>query len=474
MLKLGINLTRTGSLIVNRAMSSQEADVLFETLNNVGIITLNRPKALNSLNTSMVSKILPQLQEWESNKALVIVKGAGEKAFCAGGDVKVAIDKVEGPRFFRTEYSVNQLIGRYKIPYVAFIDGITMGGGIGMSVHGRYRVATEKTMLKLGINLTRTGSLIVNRAMSSQEADVLFETLNNVGIITLNRPKALNSLNTSMVSKILPQLQEWESNKALVIVKGAGEKAFCAGGDVKVAIDKVEGPRFFRTEYSVNQLIGRYKIPYVAFIDGITMGGGIGMSVHGRYRVATEKTVIAMPETKIGLFPDVGGSYFLPRLPVNLGLYLGLTGDRLKAKDVVKAGIATHFVSSRRLYELEKLLSRCSSEVEVDSLLNKFNEEPDEFSLAPHVQHINYCFAAPSIEEVIERLEKTIHSMCPGSLKITLKALQRGAQLELAQYKDNNPQWNPRTLADVTDEYVESYFKKLPDDKELVFPDSKL
>lgn len=184
-------------------------------------------------------------------------------------------------------------------------------------------------MFKLGINFTRNTSIVLKRTMSSQEADVLFETLNNAGVITLNRPKALNSLNTSMVSKILPQLQEWESQKSLVIIKGAGDKAFCAGGDVKAAIDKVEGPRFFRTEYNVNHAIGNYKIPYIAIINGITMGGGLGVSVHGRYRVATEKTVIAMPETKIGLFPDVGGSYFLPRLQVNLGLYLGLTGKEI-------------------------------------------------------------------------------------------------------------------------------------------------
>lgn len=181
-------------------------------------------------------------------------------------------------------------------------------------------------MFKLGINLTRSTTLVLKRTMSSQESDVLFETLNNAGIVTLNRPKALNSLNDSMVTKLLPQLQQWENQKTLVIVKGAGEKAFCAGGDVKEAIDKSKGPKFFRTEYNVNYVIGNYKIPYIAFINGITMGGGLGMSVHGRYRVATEKTVIAMPETKIGLFPDVGGSYFLPRLQVNLGLYLGLTG----------------------------------------------------------------------------------------------------------------------------------------------------
>ncbi|XP_037964517.2 3-hydroxyisobutyryl-CoA hydrolase, mitochondrial [Plutella xylostella] len=367
-------------------------------------------------------------------------------------------------------------------------------------------------MFKISRNLVKNSSVISKRMMSTAEDDVLFETLNNAGIVTLNRPKALNSVNTSMVTKLLKQLPEWEKTKTMVIVKGAGEKAFCAGGDVKAAIDRVEGPRFFFTEYNVNSIIGKYKIPYIAFINGITMGGGLGLSVHGRYRVATEKTVIAMPETKIGLFPDVGGSYFLPRLQVNLGPYLGLTGDRLKGKDVVKAGIATHFVPSSRLYELEKLLSRCTNETEINNLLSKFNEPAEEFSLAPHIKHINYCFAAGTIEEIIERLEKVnnewsiktlegLHKMCPGSLKITLRALQRGAQLELDQSlrmeyrlacratenhdfpegvrallvdKDNNPQWNPKTLAEVTDDYVESFFKKLPEDKELKFGDSKL
>lgn len=367
-------------------------------------------------------------------------------------------------------------------------------------------------MFKLSIKFTRPLTLALKRTMSSQEQSVLFETVNNAGVITINRPKALNALNTPIVEKLLVQLREWENQKSLVIIKGAGDKAFCAGGDVKAAIDKVEGPKFFRIEYNVNYLISKYKIPYIAIINGITMGGGLGISVHGRYRIATEKTMIAMPETKIGLMPDVGGSYFLPRLPVNLGLYLGLTGDRLKGRDVMKAGIATHYVPSKRLYELEVLLSRCTNDIEINSLLSNFHEASDDFTLADNIKHINYCFAASTIEEIIERLEKvqndwskktleTLMQMCPGSLKITLRALQRGAQLDLGQClkmefritsrapdshdfpegvrallidKDNNPKWKPATLAEVDDDYVESFFKKLPEDKELQFFDPKL
>lgn len=165
------------------------------------------------------------------------------------------------------------------------------------------------------------------RNMSTVEDDVLFESVNNNGIIILNRPKALNSLNLSMVRKLLPTLKAWESEKNLVLVKGVGEKAFCAGGDVRAVVQDIMkggnlGQIFFREEYTMNGLIGSYKIPYIALIDGIVMGGGVGLSVHGRYRIATERTLFAMPETKIGLFPDVGGTYFLPRLQGKLGTYL--------------------------------------------------------------------------------------------------------------------------------------------------------
>lgn len=162
---------------------------------------------------------------------------------------------------------------------------------------------------------------------------VLAEEINDKGVLTLNRPKALNAGNYEMVEKVAAALQKWKNNKSLIIIKANGGKAFCAGGDVRSLVEAPNselGQKFFKTEYTMNYMIGTLKIPYIAFIDGIVMGGGVGLSVHGRYRIATEKTLIAMPETAIGLFPDVGGSYFLPRLQGKLGYYLGLTGFRLK------------------------------------------------------------------------------------------------------------------------------------------------
>lgn len=172
------------------------------------------------------------------------------------------------------------------------------------------------------------------RSVSSAVSDsVLVSETDTAGVITLNRPKALNAINYEMVQKISEPLQRWQDTKSLVIIKGAGGKSFCAGGDVRSLVESKDiaaGKKFFRAEYSLNHLIGTYKVPYVALLDGIVMGGGVGLSVHGKYRIATEKSLFAMPETKIGLFPDVGGSYFLPRLEGKLGLYLGLTGYKLK------------------------------------------------------------------------------------------------------------------------------------------------
>ena len=169
--------------------------------------------------------------------------------------------------------------------------------------------------------------------------DVLLETVGNKCIITLNRPKALNALNLDMIRTITPALKKWEKEeKVLVLIRGTGGKAFCAGGDVRSIIESRNqsgstlARDFFEEEYKLNYLISTLEIPYIALIDGITMGGGVGLSVHGYYRVSTEKTLFAMPETAIGFVPEVGGTYFLPRLKGKLGLFLGLTGYRLKGK----------------------------------------------------------------------------------------------------------------------------------------------
>lgn len=177
---------------------------------------------------------------------------------------------------------------------------------------------------------------LLSTATTATTDSVLITETGSAGVITLNRPKALNALNFEMTKAIYEPLNRWQnSNKTVVIIKGAGGKAFCAGGDVRNLVERrdlVASQAFFHSEYTLNNLIGTSKIPYVALIDGITMGGGVGLSVHGHFRVATEKTLFAMPETKIGLFPDVGGSYFLSRLPGKLGLFLGLTGFQLRGK----------------------------------------------------------------------------------------------------------------------------------------------
>lgn len=287
--------------------------------------------------------------------------------------------------------------------------------------------------------------------MATDQNDVLVENVKDKGVITLNRPKALNALNTSMINKLYPLLKQWEKEKTLVIVKGAGGKSFCAGGDVKTVTesglkgDRLLGQEFFRKEYLTNALIGTYNIPYIALIDGIVMGGGVGMSVHGRYRVATEKTLFAMPETQIGFVPDVGGSYFLPRLNGRLGYFLGLTGYRLKGSDVFKAGIATHYCESQKIPGLEKALLTCTTENDIKNTLSKFSSPVTaEFSLKPYMTQIDYCFGAPTVEEIVKRLEKDgsewavntlglLNKMCPTSLKVTLKELNVGSQKNLIE-----------------------------------------
>lgn len=270
--------------------------------------------------------------------------------------------------------------------------------------------------------VTTTHPMANSTRLSS--SSVLATESSNKGMIILNRPKALNAINLEMVRKIYKHLKKCEKSKSLMIIKGTGDKAFCAGGDVRALVDAgpaEESKCFFREEYTTNALIGNYKIPYIAIIDGITMGGGVGLSVHGKYRVATDRTLFAMPETAIGLFPDVGGSYFLPRLQGKLGLYLGLTGHRLRGADVFHAGISTHYCDSSKIPELETALLNCPDADEVPDLLQKFHSKPEKpFSLEPFLDQINKSFNASSVEEIISNLEKDDSDWAKKTLKVSV------------------------------------------------------
>ncbi|CAH8561385.1 unnamed protein product [Schistosoma mattheei] len=261
---------------------------------------------------------------------------------------------------------------------------------------------------------------------------VLISQHKSCGIITLNRPKVHNSLNLEMLGIIHSKLKDWnhDPSVSLVVIEGSGEKAFCAGGDVRFIASAVQkgsivAQEFFRKEYQLNHLIGVMTKPYIAILNGITMGGGAGISVHGRYRIATEKTVFAMPETMIGFFPDVGGGYFLPRLPhPGLGLFLALTGYKLSSMNTVWAGIATHFIHSkdvtlRQLQIGSKLSFRDEFKMEY-RLSQKMTKNPDFY------EGVRACLID----------------------------------------KDNTPKWNPNNLTSVDMNQIQSYFNQLPENDE--------
>jgi enoyl-CoA hydratase len=199
-------------------------------------------------------------------------------------------------------------------------------------------------------------------------SEILFEKMPGqvgaLGLITLNRPQALNALSHEMIIKMYQQLIHWKEDAEVkaIVIQGAGEKAFCAGGDIRKVYDAKNDEaltmkQFFWDEYRLNSLIHHYSKPYIALLNGITMGGGVGVSLHGSHRVATEKFLFAMPETGIGFFPDIGGSYFLSRCKGRMGIYLGLTGARIKAADALYLNIANHFVGAEKLAELISVLA---------------------------------------------------------------------------------------------------------------------
>ena len=341
------------------------------------------------------------------------------------------------------------------------------------------------------------------RAMSS---DVSFQQFGRVGRITLDRPKALNALNGGMVGDITERLIEWRDSDELdvVCIEGAGEKAFCVGGDVVSITRDADSDSvpldFFYKEFQMNHMIGNYPKTYVALIHGITMGGGVGLSVHGKFRVATERSLYAMPETAIGYFPDVGGSYFLSRLPQPYGIFLGLTGHRLKGSDLKHLGIATHFTLSENLPALKSDIMSSDRNSIADILEKHDSETVAPFSLDPHDDMIKSCFSdAPSVSEIISRLKRHSNSdlapkllaalarMSPRSLVVTHKLLtlapsmtydecfamefnaaqecvrsgefREGVRALLVD-KDHAPQWNPSSVEEVTQDVLARYFVK--------------
>ncbi|WP_306015636.1 enoyl-CoA hydratase/isomerase family protein [Oceanicaulis sp. MMSF_3324] len=346
--------------------------------------------------------------------------------------------------------------------------------------------------------------------------DVIIRKAGSVGRITLNRPKALNALNQEMVTAMVEALQSWRSDDTVkaVVVDGAGEKGFCAGGDIRMLAEsgKAGDDRawtFWRDEYQLNTLIAEYPKPYVALIDGITMGGGVGVSIHGEFRVAGDRTVFAMPETGIGFHPDVGGAYFLPRLNGELGVWMGLTGARLKTADCIAAGVATHYVPSENNAALIEALETETLDDEgekVDAIIERFSGDAGQSDLGMVQPLIDAAFEGDDADVIRNRLEtaddawskavlKILSGKSPTAVKVTLQALRKGADLSLRDVmvqdlrvsvrflkdgsdfyegvraviidKDNAPNWGPA----ISDAELGAYFEPLDADKEMTFLD---
>ncbi len=340
----------------------------------------------------------------------------------------------------------------------------------------------------------------------SAAADIIFTQRGALGHVLLNRPKALNALTLEMALAMTEQLLVWADDDGVqaVLVEGAGEKGFCAGGDIRALYEsgKAGTPywyEFYSNEYRLDTLIQEFPKPYVALIDGITMGGGVGISVNGRYRIASDRTVFAMPETGIGLIPDVGGSYFLPRMPGAMGMYLGLTGARLKAADATMLGIATHYVPDIALDALRADLGEITSSSEVDGILASHAEAITEAPSDAICGHVNAHFAKQNIAAIISSLEEaendwavktlgTLRAKSPTSVLVTFEQLSRGGALSfregIAQElrcvmrvrdghdffegvravivdKDNDPKWKPARIEDVDPVYVAAHFDNL-------------
>ncbi|PSM44992.1 3-hydroxyisobutyryl-CoA hydrolase [Streptomyces dioscori] len=337
--------------------------------------------------------------------------------------------------------------------------------------------------------------------MTGGEESVLLHTAGRAGHITLNRPRAINALDHEMVRRVDAALTAWEHDSAVetVVITGAGERGLCAGGDIRAIHDDARdgdgtaAAAFWRDEYRLNARIARWSKPYVAVMDGIVMGGGVGISAHGSVRVVTERSRIAMPETGIGFVPDVGGTYLLSRAPGELGTRLALTGAAIGADDALLCGLADHYVPSASLPgflgDLAELPARAASA--------RYARPAPEGELARQREWTDSCFSADTVEEIVRRLldhgdpvaketAETLLAKSPTALKVTLAAVRRARRLDSLERvleqeyrvscaalttpdlvegiraqvidKDRTPRWSPATLAEITDTDVERFF----------------
>ena len=349
-----------------------------------------------------------------------------------------------------------------------------------------------------------TDSAASGEAATTAEAPVLFAREGILGRITLNRPKAMNALTFDMVTAIAAKVREWETDPDVetVMIEGAGERGLCAGGDIvsiyhDIRTDPEAAGRFWADEYALNLAIAEYPKPYVAIMDGVVLGGGVGVSAHGSVRVVTERTKIGMPEVGIGFVPDVGGTYLLSRAPGELGTHAALTGGSFSGADAIELGLADHFVPSDRLNEFTEALVSMSAP---DALLRFATDAPPS-ALAAARDWIDECYDSDEPIDILGRLAASsiddaratadvIRSKSPTAVAVTLESLRRAkttatleevletelrvgmrfvAGTDMAEGiraqvidKDRNPRWSPPTLAQVSRAEVDSYFAVAP------------
>lgn len=317
-----------------------------------------------------------------------------------------------------------------------------------------------------------------------------------LGVLTLNRPKLINALNITMCEVLNMQLKKWEEDPVIkaVLILGEGEKGFCAGGDVRAIYeigreDPLEAMHFFSEEYQLNRHIYHFPKPYISFVHGICMGGGLGVSTHASHRVASDNLRMAMPETKIGFYPDVGATFFLSRLPGEIGMYLGLTGEEIDAQSALYAGLIDHIIPKKSFDKVIEALCALEAwdDTQVHQSLEKFSEKIKKSDLSKKREIIDDCFKGHTLEDLLSDLDKhhdvwsmtvlqSILSRAPTSVKITFEALRRAKRMEFNECmameyriteqlvqqhdfyegvraaiidKDNKPIWNPNTLDDV-------------------------